>query len=99
MKVKLSTPYGELCNYKKGTLENATLMLALNSAFGKHGNHPHATQKPWFFYSHVVKTPSGTRLHYTVQNRITGETLCTYRQIKKARQTVLELNAGGRRLM
>lgn len=50
---------------------------------------------PWFFYGHVT----GARLHYTVTNRITGETLCTYRQIKKARQTVRELNAGGRRLM
>ncbi|WGH28557.1 hypothetical protein 13VV501A_gene0061 [Vibrio phage 13VV501A] len=67
MKVKLSTPYGEIL-------------------------------KPWFFYGHLAKTPSGTRLHYTVTNRSTGETLCTYRQSKKARQTVRELNAGERRL-
>jgi hypothetical protein len=57
------------------------------------------TTRPWFFYGHLVKTPSGVRLHYTVQNRITGGTLCTYRQIKKARQTVCELNAVARRLM
>lgn len=57
-------------------------------------DHQKQALKPWFFYGHVV----GTRLHYTVQNRITGETLCTYRQIKKARQTVLWLNAGERRL-
>lgn len=46
----------------------------------------------WYFYGILAHGKNGSRLHYVVANRVTGEELNTYRQIKKARQLVRELN-------
>lgn len=50
--------------------------------------------KPWHFIGHLANGVKGSRLHYTIHNYVTGETLCTYRQIKKARNVVRQLNNG-----
>lgn len=55
--------------------------------------HPAEDNKPWVFCRHLV---GKHKLHYTVHNYVTGETLCTYRQIKKARNVVRQLNNGAK---
>ena len=46
----------------------------------------------WYFTGHMAKCGRGTRVHYVVRNRRTGEELNTYRQVKKARELVRLLN-------